>query len=620
MDLPVCLIEGRTDGKLQVNAEAIGILSRIRQPVVVVAIVGLYRTGKSYLMNKLAGSQKGFAVGSTVQAQTRGIWMRCLPHPTKEGLTLVLLDTEGLGDVEKGDKKSDTWIFCLAVLLSSALVYNSKNVIDEYAIEKLHYVAELAELIKVQSGDDDIDEAEYSRHFPIFIWALRDVMLKLEHNGKPITEDEYLEDAMTLKKGNSQKTLETVNKHNKYKDCIRMYFKTRKCFMFDLPSGDKNVFQNMDKVSEDQLNQDFLKNVKKFCDYIYNKAEVKCVDDIHQVTGEILANLVTMYTEAICSSNAACVEDVVTNVSVVENTRAVEEATQYYVEKMKEEVIFPTETLVQIIEISEECEKEALKIFMKRSFKDNKRHFLKKFMKNIDQKKSEFFEKNDAESRKHCEKLIKKLSKDLKKSLKEDSYLRSGGYKMFTDEMEGIEEKYKNEPRKGTKAMEVFQEFKKSKTKKAIKIMKKDEALSHQQKKLEEEKKKTELLDVEKIMKKCIESAEIEKKELEKKIKEKSFKEIVKMEGNQRRLRQDKLQTVIRSMERERDTYNSQGFMEYGRKSQTFIDKLEKKKVAIFAVAWVVLLGLAIGVMVVRPTAAPMVATVIAAGVGLLTG
>ncbi|KAG8536911.1 hypothetical protein GDO81_025451 [Engystomops pustulosus] len=159
-----------------------------------------------------------------------------------------------------------------------------------------------------------------------------------------------------------------------------MYFKTRKCFMFDLPSGDKNVFQNMDKVSEDQLNQDFLKNVKKFCDYIYNKAEVKCVDDIHQVTGEILANLVTMYTEAICSSNAACVEDVVTNVSVVENTRAVEEATQYYVEKMKEEVIFPTETLVQIIEISEECEKEALKIFMKRSFKDNKRHFLKKFM------------------------------------------------------------------------------------------------------------------------------------------------------------------------------------------------------------------------------------------------
>ena len=31
----------------------------IRQPVVVVAIVGLYRTGKSYLMKKLAGKNKG---------------------------------------------------------------------------------------------------------------------------------------------------------------------------------------------------------------------------------------------------------------------------------------------------------------------------------------------------------------------------------------------------------------------------------------------------------------------------------------------------------------------------------------------------------------------------------
>lgn len=59
MDLPVCLIENTADGKIQVNAKATDILSKITQPVVVVAIVGLYRTGKSYLMNKLAGSQKG---------------------------------------------------------------------------------------------------------------------------------------------------------------------------------------------------------------------------------------------------------------------------------------------------------------------------------------------------------------------------------------------------------------------------------------------------------------------------------------------------------------------------------------------------------------------------------
>ena len=43
----------------------------------------------------------GFRLGSTVRSETKGIWMWCVPHPSKENHTLVLLDTEGLGDVEK---------------------------------------------------------------------------------------------------------------------------------------------------------------------------------------------------------------------------------------------------------------------------------------------------------------------------------------------------------------------------------------------------------------------------------------------------------------------------------------------------------------------------------------
>ncbi|XP_052055441.1 guanylate-binding protein 6-like [Apodemus sylvaticus] len=98
--VPICLVENHNE-QLTVNQKAIEILDRISQPVVVVAIVGLYRTGKSYLMNCLAGQNCGFPLGSTVQSQTKGIRMWCVPHPTKPEHTLVLLDTEGLGDVEK---------------------------------------------------------------------------------------------------------------------------------------------------------------------------------------------------------------------------------------------------------------------------------------------------------------------------------------------------------------------------------------------------------------------------------------------------------------------------------------------------------------------------------------
>lgn len=58
MPEPMCLIENNEE-QLVANQEALKILSAITQPVVVVAIVGLYRTGKSYLMNKLAGKEKG---------------------------------------------------------------------------------------------------------------------------------------------------------------------------------------------------------------------------------------------------------------------------------------------------------------------------------------------------------------------------------------------------------------------------------------------------------------------------------------------------------------------------------------------------------------------------------
>uniref|UniRef100_A0A803T7Z3 GB1/RHD3-type G domain-containing protein n=1 Tax=Anolis carolinensis TaxID=28377 RepID=A0A803T7Z3_ANOCA len=206
MPKPPSLIQNQ-EGRLFFCPEALGVFRSILPPVVVVAIVGLYRTGKSYLMNRLAGKRTGFSLGSTVQANTKGIWMWCVPYPDRKDQTLVLLDTEGLGDVDKGDTQNDTWIFALAVLLSSTLVYNSMGTIDQNAMDQLHYVTELTERIKAKASPGGSarggleDSSEYLRFFPSFAWALRDFTLQLELNGRPITEDEYLENALKLKKG-----------------------------------------------------------------------------------------------------------------------------------------------------------------------------------------------------------------------------------------------------------------------------------------------------------------------------------------------------------------------------------------------------------------------------------
>lgn len=59
MSAPVCLIDMDVNRVLCVRNDAKEILEGITEPVVVVSVVGLYRTGISYLMNRLGGRQSG---------------------------------------------------------------------------------------------------------------------------------------------------------------------------------------------------------------------------------------------------------------------------------------------------------------------------------------------------------------------------------------------------------------------------------------------------------------------------------------------------------------------------------------------------------------------------------
>jgi len=73
-------------------------------------------------------------------------------------------------------------------------------------------VANIAEKVKIsvtnQSADDDEeDDTRLCEYFPKFVWAVRDFTLELSIDGKAISADEYLENALTLKKGFSHFSL-----------------------------------------------------------------------------------------------------------------------------------------------------------------------------------------------------------------------------------------------------------------------------------------------------------------------------------------------------------------------------------------------------------------------------
>lgn len=97
-------------------------------------VAGLYRTGKSYLLNRvILNKNKGFNVGPTINPCTKGLWIWNEPICTQDNKHVLVIDTEGLGALDQ-ENNHDMKIFSLAVLLSTTFIYNSIGNIDENAL------------------------------------------------------------------------------------------------------------------------------------------------------------------------------------------------------------------------------------------------------------------------------------------------------------------------------------------------------------------------------------------------------------------------------------------------------------------------------------------------------
>ncbi|KAA0718778.1 Guanylate-binding protein 1 [Triplophysa tibetana] len=465
MPRPICFVKN-VCGSLQVCKDAIEFLNGINQPVVVVSVVGLYRTGKSYLMNRLAGQQTGFALGNTIESKTKGIWMWCVPHPFEAGQTLVLLDTEGLGDIDKGDSKNDGWIFCLAVLLSSTLVYNSRGTIDNDTIQKLHYITEISEQIKIRSaeaGEEGDEDSQFVRFFPSFVWVVRDFTLSLEIDGNEVTEDEYLDFALQLKKGVNKKTSD----YNLPRECIRSYFPSRKCFVFPSPASPDNM-KRLENLQERDLVQGFLETTGRFCEFIFHKSPVKTLKGGHRVTGKLLGQLAQIYVETLSSGKVPCLDNAVVALANLENKAAVQEAFKVYksgMEKVKNN--FPV-SVTDFTSEHQKFSKLATSEFMKCSFKDDKGDYLKQLV--AEAVLNEILNEKEAEGKSilHADEKLtendRKIQEEkektalLEQKCKEEEEKRTESEQMMVVEQERLQDRMKQIEEKVKQEMEQQQE------------------------------------------------------------------------------------------------------------------------------------------------------------------
>ena len=119
---------------LQLNEAGLQYLESQRSPLFLVPTLGVYRGGKSLLLNRLMQRQApyahSFGIGHGQQTFTRGIEICAEALPDHAG-TLIWMDTEGLFSSEDARSAYGPKIFSLALLFSSVVLLNNLKVLNQ---------------------------------------------------------------------------------------------------------------------------------------------------------------------------------------------------------------------------------------------------------------------------------------------------------------------------------------------------------------------------------------------------------------------------------------------------------------------------------------------------------
>ena len=292
-DRPLKLVDIKEDGLFEITSDGINFLSSLKnQTIAVLSVTGPYRSGKSFLANLIMNNMGGFKVGATINACTKGLWVWGRPIPLSGNKKLIILDSEGLGSVEKDRTGNiDMKIFTLSVLLSSCLIYNTKHAISEDKIEELSNAANLSKRINISNDKKKNKQLDFGDFFPDLIWVLRDFSLD---RGK-LSAKEYLENCLQRV---DTRTIEGGESKNICRDIITRNFKHRDCYTLVMPTTDEVKLKNLDNEPQSSLRKEFLEQVQKMILNIKDNIKPKKINNI-ELDGEALFGLLQTYVECI---------------------------------------------------------------------------------------------------------------------------------------------------------------------------------------------------------------------------------------------------------------------------------------------------------------------------------
>ncbi|XP_060581767.1 guanylate-binding protein 1-like isoform X2 [Ruditapes philippinarum] len=450
------------NGKTTCNQTTLSKLREIQQPLNIVSVVGTLRTGKSFLLNKLArpdAVRTGacFEIGHTTDAVTKGIWVMCRPHPTKENQVLVLLDTEGIDDPDKVDIEDDKNLFILATLLSNTLVYNTRGNFDKTTIDKFKFLNKIKTSIQVNGTEEDDSILDF--FFPNFVLTLRDVTLDI----KAKDADTFLEEKLNMKSGTNLSE-EALKEYNLPRMLVRRYFKKRKCFLFRKPVK-SGLLKELLTLDESKLKEEFRQSLEGFRSYIFS-CKPKSLKSGKAINGRMFCSLVLKYVQSIRGGDSPCLTSAMVLMAALENTYVVEKASEEYRAEMKRRIGSHIPSEKGLINYHKESMHAALEVLKAGLIIDDEQIYEEKAMTCFKEQFEKFKEivKKDVEAK--CCQLLGRLDMmKIQMKIKNRKYCTPTGYDEYMKDLDTLIKQYNREAGyMGSVALLALQEFLAKKT------------------------------------------------------------------------------------------------------------------------------------------------------------
>lgn len=430
--------------KLVLNAEGLNFISKLGSPLSIVSVAGMYRTGKSYLLNRvLLNRNRAFEVGPSINPCTRGLWLwgESLPGTLEDGspCSVLVIDTEGIGGLEK-DGNYDTRIFSIASIISSCFIYNSTGAIDENAIDSLSLIVNISKLIQSSSP---------SSFFPKFIWVLRDFTLQLtDESGKSIEPNEYLEKTLMEQHGFS----DSVEKKNRIRNALKGYYQERECVPLVRPCVKESDLHRLEQLEMTDLRSEFVQQALELRKRVMFKAKAKKVAGV-QINGKLLCMLLEDCVKAFNDGNVPNIDTTWGYICKSHNRKVLDAAIEVYEKYFNENLSLMEESELEILE---KDSKETGKKYLRKNLIVHDSELFVSFKDIVAEKWQEAKMQNQYSLKMHYMTFLKDQYTEL------DSQVKSGRFSTmaaFEKSLKVVEKEYFENTIPGQQRSEIFLTF-----------------------------------------------------------------------------------------------------------------------------------------------------------------